>query len=61
MLELVELVQVPDAAVRDTCAQLPRLRPGSADHIIALKRCGGANLGKFGEKLPGGFLGRAMS
>lgn len=61
VLELVELVQVPDAAVVKVCAQLPKLRPGMASHIIALKRCGGHNLAKFGEKIPGSLFGKVIS
>ena len=61
ILELVDLALVADTEVRDVCGRMPELRPGMADHIIALKRCAGHNLAKFGEKIPGGFLGKMLA
>lgn len=61
MLELVSMKLVPNHKIKEVCAGLQHLRPGMADHIITLQKYGVQNLGKFGESVRGGLLGKMLA
>lgn len=61
VLELVSMKLVPNAKITEVCAGLHHLRPGMADHIIMLKKYGVQNLGKFGESVRGGLIGKLLA
>ena len=52
---------VPNHKIKEVCAGLQHLRPGMADHIITLQKYGVQNLGKFGESVRGGLLGKMLA
>ena len=61
VLELVSMKLVPNSKIAEVCAGMHHLRPGMADHIINLKKYGVQNLGKFGESVRGGLIGKMLA
>lgn len=60
VMELVGMKLVPNETIVNVCASMPHLKEGMASHIIALKKCGAQNLGKFGEQVRGGVLAKLL-